>query len=252
MNFDPLVPQGSLKLIHGPHFQEPQEDISIGPRLLTHTVSQGAGAFARIYRPKRTLALSSRDRSHPNFPRLLEIAKEGGFSPVSRSPGGRAVAYHEESVVLDLLCNENEPRGAMTARFEALGQIFVDALSQQGISAEIGKAPREYCPGKHSVISDGKKLVGTAQRLVKGGWLLSASVIVRNGLPIRDLLSKIYSAMEFDMDPKTVIALNEFDPSIEADSFIASLSDQLRNHFDVVDCELSPTASERVRELVGN
>ncbi len=250
MNFDLLVPQGSLKLIHGPHFLEPEEDISIGPRLLSHTVEKGAGSFARISRPKRTLALSSRDRSHPNFQRFLEIAQEGGFAPVLRSPGGRAVAYHEESIILDFVSSESEPRSAMSARFDALGTLFIEALDQCGIAATIGEIPREYCPGKHSVITKDQKLVGTAQRLVRGGWLLSASVIVRNGLPIRDLLTNIYSAMEFDMNPETIVALNVFDSTIDTDSVIAALTDTLRSHFDIEDCELIRKNELKVRELV--
>lgn len=251
MNFDSLVPSGSLKLIVGPHFMEPESDISIAPRLLTHAVQQSAGAFVRIYRPKRTMAFSTRDRAHPSFPRLLSISEDHGFEPVIRSPGGRAVAYHEESVVIDFLSSENSPRTLIKERFEAVGSIFVEVLALLGITARVGEIPREYCPGKYSVTSNSVKLVGSAQRLVRGGWLLSSSIIVRNGFPVREVLSDIYSAMDYDMDPRTIMALNEIESSIESEDFISLFTDLLRERFDLADCELSTDTEIERRESVG-
>ena len=250
MNYDSLVPSGSLKLIVGPHFMQPESEISISPRLLNHAVEQSAGAFVRIYRPKPTMAFSTRDRADPSFSHLLAISKEHGFAPVTRSPGGRVVAYHEESVVVDFLSSENSPHAFIKERFEALGAIFVEVLALLGITAKVGEIPREYCPGKYSVTSNSVKLVGSAQRLVRGGWLLSSSIIVRNGLPVRNVLSDIYSAMDYDMDPRTIVALNEFESSIESEDFISLFTDLLRGKFDIIDCELRTTSTIETRESV--
>ena len=252
MSYDSLVPTGSLKLLIGPNFLKPESDISIAPRLLKYTVANSAGAFARIYRPKRTLALSNLDRAHRNFPQILALAQETGFSPVVRSPGGRAVAYHEESVIFDLVCSEKNPRESVSKRFSAIGEIFVQVLGELGIDSKVGQIPMEYCPGKYSVTTDSAKLVGTAQRIVRGGWLLSSSIIVRNCLPIRELLSRVYGLMEFQMNPATIEALNETDSHIKTERFIDEFIAKLRGQFEIEDCELTASGSFKVREVVSD
>ena len=54
-----------MKLIDGPNFLDPTEEIDIAPKLLRYSIEKSAGTFARIYRPQRTVALTSRDFSTP-------------------------------------------------------------------------------------------------------------------------------------------------------------------------------------------
>ena len=56
-----LAPYGQMKLIEGPHFLQPEVDISVAPNLLKYAVDKSAGIIARMYRPQRTAALTSRD-----------------------------------------------------------------------------------------------------------------------------------------------------------------------------------------------
>ena len=234
-----LSPQGQIKLIDGPNFVDPIRDASVAARLLKYSVENSAGAFARIYRPARTLAFTSRDSSTPGYEQAKKRARELGFEPILRSPGGRAVAYHEESVVLDLLSSDPNPHALINARFKSVGELFVESFRRLGIEARIGEIPREYCPGKYSVVGENVKFVGTAQRIMRGGWLLGGSVIVRNAAPVREVLGHVYQAMNVDMDQSTVAALNEYDSHLSVDDVIHSLTDVMKENFEIIECDLS-------------
>jgi lipoate-protein ligase A len=234
-----LSPYGQMKLIDGPNFLDPTEEIDIAPKLLRYSIEKSAGTFARIYRPQRTVALTSRDFSTPGYEVAMAQAENLGFTPVIRSPGGRAVAYHEESLVLDVISHDPNPHQLINNRFQAMGEVFVETFDRLGISAKLGQVPREFCPGKYSVISENVKLVGTAQRIARGGWLIGASVIVRNAAPVREVLGQVYRALELDMDPKTIGALNEINSSISVDDLTTSLITTLKDHFEIMDIELT-------------
>jgi len=246
-----LSPYGQMKLIDGPSFQAPENEIEVAPRLLRYSIEKSAGTFARIYRPQRTVALTSRDKSTNGYSSALLQAENLGFTPVVRSPGGRAVAYHEESLVLDVMSHDPNPHELINKRFEAIGEIFIETFDRLGIHAELGQVPREFCPGKYSVISQNVKLVGTAQRIMRGGWLIGASVIVRNAAPIREVLNNVYRALDLDMDPSTVGSLNEINSTISVDEVTTALIATLKEHFAIMDIDLSMNFEHKNSQLVG-
>ena len=245
-----LAPYGQMKLIDGPNFLTPANEIKVAPRLLKYSIEKSAGNFARIYRPQRTVALTSRDSSVSGYENALLQAENLGFTPVVRSPGGRAVAYHEESIVFDVLSHDPNPHQLINKRFQAIGEVFIETFDRLGIQAELGQLPREFCPGKYSVISENVKLVGTAQRIMRGGWLVGASIIVRNAAPVRQVLSNVYRALELDMDPSTVGSLNEFDSNISVDDLITSLITTLKNHFEITEVDLAMNFQNTEKDLV--
>ena len=57
------------------------------------------------------------------------------------------------------------------------------------------------------------KLVGTAQRIVKGGWLFAASVVVRDPEPVRAVLEAVYERLGIAWDPATVGAVADDAPA---------------------------------------
>jgi lipoate-protein ligase A len=246
-----LSPYGQMKLIDGPSFLTPENEIEVAPKLLRYSIDKSAGTFARIYRPQRTVALTSRDKSTDGYSNALLQAKSLGFTPVLRSPGGRAVAYHEESLVLDLMSHDANPHELINERFEAIGEIFIETFDRLGIHAEIGQLHREFCPGKYSVISQNVKLVGTAQRITRGGWLIGASVIVRNVAPVREVLKNVYRALDLDMDPSTVGSLNEINSSISVDEVTTALIATLKENFAIMDIDLSINFENKNSQLVG-
>ena len=58
------------------------------------------------------------------------------------------------------------------------------------------------------------KLVGTAQRITRHGYLFSAVVLVRDPEPVRAVLSATYPLLGLEWDPATVGAVSDDVPGI--------------------------------------
>jgi lipoate-protein ligase A len=100
------------------------------------------------------------------------------------------------------------------ARFDSGTARIVEALRSLGLEPQVGELPGEYCAGAHSVSLDGIKVVGTAQRVVKGAALFAAVVLVGGGDRIRAALTDIYAALELDWEPSTAGAIQDIAPDI--------------------------------------
>ena len=138
----------------------------------------------------------------------MAIARDAGFTPAIRATGGRAVAYTGAAVVVDQVAAEANPTHGHDRRFTEFGGRFVEAFRGLGIDARLGPVPGEYCPGAHSVNARGTvKLVGTAQRVVRGAWLFSSLVVLGDDDVIRPVLDGVYRALGQDFDPACVGSL---------------------------------------------
>ena len=107
-------------------------------------------------------------------------------------------------------------------RFAFFGEMLAEALRSAGVKAAVGEIPGEYCPGEFSVHGTHPadsahriKLVGTAQRVVSGGWLFSSVIVVENSAPIRSVLTASYGALGLDWDPATAGAVNDLVPHLD-------------------------------------
>lgn len=187
------------------------------------------GTIARLRRPQSTLAFGQRDARLPGFPAAQAQARRHGYEPVVRRLGGQAAGYHPDSLVLDHLQATADAMVGYKQRFMDFGTMLVEIFGNLGISAGIGEIPGEYCAGEYSVyISlDGvdhssqnetepqkTKVVGTAQRVVSGAWLFSASIIVANPEPLRAVVTDVYEKLNLELDPSTVGALTDARPHI--------------------------------------
>lgn len=177
------------------------------------------GAVLRAYRPQsRVMAFGRRDTRRPGFPAAVDAARAAGFAPVVRPQGGRAVAYTEHSLVLDHIHPHADTLGGMDERFATYGKLWARVLSEFGIDARIGEAPGEYCPGAYSVNARGVvKLVGTAQRVIKGAWLFSAVVIHDDADVLRPVLSDVYRALELPFGIASVGSIRKEAPGLSLD-----------------------------------
>lgn len=225
LEHDVLVPpSGRLELVRGPDGVPPRTDIGVGPGLLRAVTADPTRAVLRVYRPAATVAFSRADALAPGFRRAVEVAGAHGFAPVVRSLGGHAAAYHEDAVCLELAVPDPEPRSTVRRRFVALGELFVQALTRLGADARPGPVPGEYCPGDHSVNGGGRvKLVGTAQRMARDGWLMGAVVLVDGSEPVRDVVADVYDALELDCDPGTVGAVADLAPAVTTDDVLSAV-----------------------------
>ena len=159
----------------------------------------------RVYRPGPTVAFSRRETHHPGYPRAVETATRHGFQPVVRNTGGAAVAYGPGSLIVELMAPDPSPRDHLRARFAAFGAVLAEALRTVGVDASLGRLPGEFCPGDYSVLGSGRiKLAGTAQRIIAKAWLCSASIVVHDAAPLRDVLSDVYRGLKVEWLPETL------------------------------------------------
>jgi octanoyl-[GcvH]:protein N-octanoyltransferase len=219
---------------------------------LVERVSEGVlGPVLRLYRPAPTLAFGRLDVLRPGFAAAAAAAREHGFEPVVRAPGGHAVAYHEGCLVIDELLPEADPIAGMHERFARSGEVLAAALRELGVDARVGRVPREFCPGEFTVNARGAvKLVGTAQRVVRRASLLAASVAVRDADTLRDVLADVYRALELEWDPATAAGVAGEVGGVTVDDVERAVLDAYASRWELVDASLDTGTLERARRLL--
>src|SRR3954447_600971 len=186
---------------------------------ISHALLMRAGAgelpsTVRVYRPAAAVAFGKLDALRPGFPDALAAARAHGYEPVLRLPGGHAAAYNAQSVGIDVVWALENAVPGTHERFATEGERLAGALRGLGVDARVGDVPGEYCPGAYSVNARGRvKLVGTAQRLVRGAALLRASGVVGDGPGVRAVLRDVYAALELEWDDATAGAVDEEVPT---------------------------------------
>ncbi|MEY2533970.1 MAG: octanoyl-[GcvH]:protein N-octanoyltransferase [bacterium] len=194
---------------------DPALDVALGRALLGRVARGELGATLRVYRPGPTVAFGRLDTLRPGFPAAVAAARAHGFEPVLRQPGGHAAAYDGGALCFDHLQPETDPIPDLQERFRTTGELLAGALRTVGVDARVGEVPGEYCPGAWTVNARGRvKLAGTAQRLVRGGSLLGAVVVVRGGDRVRGVLEEVYAHLGMDWDPVTAGAAEDDVPGL--------------------------------------
>jgi octanoyl-[GcvH]:protein N-octanoyltransferase len=205
-------------------------ELAVSHALLTRVAAGELPSTLRVYRPAPAVAFGKLDTLRPGYEQAVAAARAHGYEPVLRLPGGHAAAYHTQSLALDVVYALDDPVLGTHDRFRDEGARLAGALATLGVDARVGEVPGEYCPGAYSVNARGRiKLVGTAQRLVRGGALLGASIVVGDGASIRAVLTDVYAALEFDWTATTAGAVEEEVPGVSLDdverAVIASFDD---------------------------
>lgn len=164
---------------------------------------QDPSPILRVYAPRPTVAFSRRESLMPSFAAAQEAARDHGFAPVIRLAGGRAVAYDESCLVIDLV-TPSDRHMANELVFDVVSESMRRVLVDLGVDARVGAVPREYCAGPHSVNARAEvKLVGIAQRVTRGARLVTASVALGPAMRLRSVVDAVYAAMSLDWDPET-------------------------------------------------
>jgi lipoate-protein ligase A len=191
-------------------------EMAMAQAMLRRVARGDSGPAVRVYRPTRAaVAFGRRDLRLPGLGDALAAVRRAGFDACVRAPGGRAVAYTTEALVVDHVAPDPAWPSRLAGRFEELGTLWVDVLRDLGVDARLGEVPGEYCPGAHSVNARGRvKLVGTAQRMVRGAWLFSAVLVHDGAEQLRPLLGEVYSALEQPFDVASVGAVADERPGL--------------------------------------
>ena len=197
----------------------PALEVALSHALVERVNAGALGPVLRIYRPAPTLAFGRLDALLPGFEQAAAAAREHGFEPVVRAPGGHAVAYHAGCLVVDEVLAHDDPIAGLQDRFARTGTWLAEALRSVGVDARVGRIEGEFCPGDYTVSARGRvKVVGTAQRVVRHASLLAASVAVTGGTALRDVLTDVYAALELDWDPATAGAIADDVPGVTLDA----------------------------------
>ncbi|KAD3720566.1 lipoate--protein ligase family protein [Arthrobacter yangruifuii] len=178
------------------------------------------GPSLRIYRPRPTVALGQRDAKLPGFAAAQQACRRHGFEPLVRRAGGRAAAYHDGCLILDHVEPDAGALAGSRRRFAEFGEVLAAAFRKTGLTAGVGEIPGEYCPGEFTVYGEAPggdriKLVGTAQRVVAGGWLFSSVLVVDNAVPLRGVLTDCYAELGLDWNPGTAGAARDLVPGLD-------------------------------------
>ncbi|WP_314214636.1 lipoate--protein ligase family protein [Pseudarthrobacter equi] len=211
-------------------------DLEFGLELLARVRNASMGPTLRLYRPEPTVAFGQRDTRLPGFDAAAQACRDNGFEPLVRRAGGRAAAYHQGTLVVDHIEPDDDAIAGSKSRFGYFGELFADALRRVGVHAAVGEIPGEYCPGEFSVhgtaAADGSriKLVGTAQRVVAGGWLFSSVIVVEDSAPIRKVLTDSYAALGLDWDPATAGAADDLVPGLTVEAVTEALLETYAGH----------------------
>jgi lipoate-protein ligase A len=170
---------------------------------------------------------------------------------VVRGAGGRAAAYDEGCLVFDEIMPAADSMSGIPARFSEEAERQARALRTLGVDARVGEVPGEYCPGEFSVNARGQtKLIGAAQRIVRGAWLLSTVVVVDSAPRVRAVLEDVYAELGLDWDPATTGSVAHEVPGVGVADVGRALLEEYGRRRALMPATLQPEELAAARELV--
>ena len=196
--------------------ERPALDIAVSHALLMRVARGELEPTVRLYRPAPTLAFGRLDALRPGLRRGGRRGPRRRLrSPIVRLAGGHAAAYHEQSLIYEEIVAQRDVTAGLHDRFRDAADLLAGALAGLGVETQVGEIAGEYCPGAYTVSAAGRiKLVGSAQRAVRGGALLSAFILVGGGDRLRAVLFDVYRALEIAWRPATAGALDDVAPGV--------------------------------------
>lgn len=243
-----------MELIRGRAVEaDPALEMALTHALLRQVSRAENGSALRIFRPTPMVAFGRRDTNRPGFPTAARACRNAGFTPVVRPSGGRAVACTPAALIVDHVQPDPESLGGMDTRFEDYGAMLADVLSGFGVDARVGEVPGEYCAGAHSINARGtKKLVGTAQRMVKDAWLFSSIVEYDDAAVLQPLLAEVYAALELEFDPSSVGAIADEAPGVSIDEIEAAVIGAYDDRFGLLEASISNKLLDEAAAMVSD
>lgn len=230
---------------------DPAVELAVSLAILRQVSAGEADDAVHVHRPSvPVLAFGRRDTRRPGFAEAVALGREAGFAPLVRAVGGRAVAYTESALVVDVVRREIDPTEGMQRRFEEMGGAYADALRRLGVDARVGAVPGEYCPGAQSVNAGGTvKLVGTAQRTVRDAWLFSSLVVVSDHERLRPVLREVYRCLDQELDERSVGSVLGAQPAVSEQALVGAVIEATMRGALVEPVPLDPSTLALAGEL---
>lgn len=213
------------------------------PALMLRSTASPTAELVHVYVPAGpTVAFSARDARSPQFDLAVRVAREEGFTPVVRSPGGRMVAYDRGAVVIDHLVPTTIHHSKIVRTFEANAHAHARVLSTLRVAdVRVGEVAGEYCPGEFSLnIAGAVKVVGSAQRITGRGSLFSTVVQVDVSGAVAAAISRVSAVLGYKLESTTVGGLNDFEPDLQVDDVLQAFAADYRLHLSLEHGDLPP------------
>lgn len=207
---------------------DPAAEMRLTGELLRAVAAGEQEPVARVFVPGPTLAFGRLDARLPGYDEARAAAQRHGFAPLVRHAGGRAAAYDQGSVVIELIERSDSIAEGIERRFESLARSVQELLAEAGVQTEIGELPGEFCPGRYSLHAGGRKLAGVAQRSILGASLTTAAVAVRGGDRLRSVLTDVQAALGVEWVAETAGSADEFAPGLTAGTLAALAAEPRR------------------------
>ena len=240
-----------VDLVDGSAGGDPVLDVAMAHALLDLVASGQRPPVIRAYRPQATVAFGRRDRFLDGFPDAVAATRRHGFAPVVRGAGGRAAAYVDGCLIFDEVMPGGDSIAGIRERFSADAERQAGALRSLGVDARVGQVAGEYCPGEFSVNARGRvKLIGAAERIVRGSWLHSSVVVVESAGPIREVLTDVYAALGLAWDPETAGAVADEGPGVGLEDVRRALLDEYATRYELVPASLGEPENAHAGELL--
>ena len=170
--------------------------------LFAHTVETGEPTV-RAWTPHRQVAFGRRDARADDYDRARAVAEAHDFPPVEREVGGRAVAYTGSTVAFARTEPAEGRDNDIQQRYARATADLRGAFDRLGVRAREGEPPDSFCPGSHSLRTDGK-IAGLAQRVTGDAALVAGIVVTREAEAMAKVLEPIYDALNVAFDPDSV------------------------------------------------
>lgn len=192
-----MVKLSTWQLIISPPLSGP-ENMDIDRNLFRQFERDGLPPTLRIYRwktPCISVGYSQSIESKINSERCGGL----GLDVVKRPTGGGILLHNEVEITYSVVANLGNN---MLDSYKLISQAIIVGLKKLGIEAELSKRKKqkftELCysyPASHEVTVHGRKLVGSAQRRGRCGFLQQGSVFVE-GVPlpaisIKEILGRV-------------------------------------------------------------
>ncbi|HEY2440089.1 MAG TPA: hypothetical protein VGI07_07665 [Solirubrobacteraceae bacterium] len=241
-----------VDLLQGRADDDPAMDMAVSSALLKMVASGERRPVLRCYRPLATVAFGSRDRFLPGFARAAAAAGRHGFVPVIRAAGGRAAAYDPGCLVLDEIMPAADSMSAMRERFADGAERQAQALRGLGVDARVGEVAGEYCPGEFSVNARGEvKLIGSAQRIIRGAWLFATVVVVESTDALRPVLEDVYAELGLEWHPATTGSVAGEVPGVSIEDVQRALLAQYDGRYGLAAAPLTEQDLAAAHGLIG-
>ena len=198
----------------------PQAQVDTDNWLIDNIDRFPQSAVLRIWLNSPCLVVSRRDSTWPGFSAATHTLAEAGFATATRRSGGTAV-LHTPGVLNFTVCYRLPDRRSFSVAesYAVMNDPVIACLDRLGVPSHVGEVAGSYCAGRYDIVTNGKKLAGTAQRVkhdARGAIVLShLSLNVSNSPGEADeVIEKFYRSCQRHIDIKKglISSVNSFLP----------------------------------------